>query len=106
MNQVKQKFRTQNTPNSMANSMRQHHLLLLRRYQRSSRHLDSVQSLKASEAVVCEFLFQIQWLIPSFSLSVLLPFGAESFLVVGAVLCIVGSLPGLCPFDVSSNLQA
>lgn len=105
MNQVKQTFRTQNTPNTMADSMRQHHLLLLRRYQRSRKHLDSMQSLKESEAVVSAFWLQIQWPIPNFSISGLLPFGAESFFVVGAV-CIVGSLPGLCPFDVSSNLQA
>lgn len=105
MNQVKQTFRTQNTPHTMADSVRQHHLSLLRRYQSCRRHLDSMQSLKESEAVVSAFWLQIQWPIPSFSISALKPFGAESFFVVGAV-CIVGSLPGLFPLDVSSNLQA
>lgn len=108
MSQVKQKFRTWDISNTIANSMRRHHLSLLCRDHRSKKHLESVQSLKGPEAVVSEFLFQIKCLIQSFSFSALLPIWAESFFIVWG--CPVqcwkfDSMPGLCPFDVSSNLQ-
>lgn len=70
--------------------MSQHHLWLLCSCQGSKRHLDSVQSLKEPEAVVFEFLLQIQCLIRSFNISVLLTFWAGSLFAVGAVLFIAG----------------
>ena len=106
MNQVKQKFRTQNISNTMAHSMSQHHLLLLCRYQGSKRHLDSLQSLRKPEAVVSEFLFQIQCLIQSFNISALLTFWGRIILRCEGrpVHCrMFSSSPGLCPFDARST---
>ena len=67
-----------------------------------------MQRLKEPEAVVSESLLQIQCLIQSFKISVLLTFWAGSFFAVGAVVFMVGgfnSIAGLCPFDISNNLR-
>lgn len=95
--------------------MRQHHLLLLGRHQRSKRHLDSVQSLKEPRAVVSELLFQLQCLelkcLDSNSESQYL----SAVAILGRIILCCGgspvhcgkfsSMPGLCPFGISSDHQ-